>query len=56
MSDKDFGVIMANFKAGGVEDKIRIYSTASGLSSEQYRQLLRNFPLEGLARLEAALG
>ena len=40
---------------GNVDQKIDIYVSTEGLTQEQYKQLLRLFPLEHLSKLEDAL-
>ncbi len=36
--------------------KIQIYTTVQGLTVEQYKELLRMFPIKYLDRLEKAMG
>lgn len=55
MDDKAFKKILENYKKVSVEDKIDIYCTTENLSEEQYMILLRNFPMNQIAKLERAL-
>lgn len=56
MQTDEFKKMVDSFIASGVEEKINMYLDAEGLSQEQYKELLRHFPLSELHRLEAALG
>ena len=39
-----------------VDEKIKIYTTTEGLSVEQFRELLRYYPIQHLSKLEKAMG
>ena len=51
----DFVKMKDQFKQADTEGKIKIYLSARGLDSAQYRELLTLFPLNELGKLEAAL-
>lgn len=51
----DFEIMKRKFKDADVDQKITMYSEARDLSTEQYKELLKLFPLSELKRLETAL-
>lgn len=51
-----FEEIKERFNKADVEEKIKIYTTVRGLTVEQYKELLRMFPIKYLDRLEKAMG
>ena len=51
----EFDAVKQKFKSAGVDEKIRIYTTTEGLSVEQFKELLRDFPLQHLEKLEKAM-
>lgn len=51
----EFNKLKAQFEAADVEEKITLYVNTEGLSADQYRELLRSFPIHEINRLEAAL-
>lgn len=51
----EFQTIKQNFISAGVDEKIRIYTTTEGLSVDQFKELLREFPLQHLEKLEKAM-
>lgn len=55
MNTKEFKDIKTQFISANVEQKIRIYTTVEGLTQSQYKQLLKEFPVEHLDQLERAL-
>ena len=55
MDIHDFEKMKHTFAQGNVDEKIEIYVNAEDLTQQQYRELLRMFPLEELGRLETAL-
>lgn len=55
MEENKFMEIKATFEKGTLEQKIDIYIGTSGLSHEQYKELLVIFPIDELGKLEAAL-
>jgi hypothetical protein len=56
MASKDFKEIKKDFALADVPGKIDVYINAEGLTQEQYKELLRMFPLDQLGQLEEALG
>lgn len=51
----DFENIKERFKNASVDEKINIYTTVRGLTVEQYKELLRMFPIKYLDKLERAM-
>ncbi|MFA5528668.1 MAG: hypothetical protein WC996_08665 [Peptostreptococcales bacterium] len=51
----DFEEIKKRFKEADLEGKIEIYTTTTGLTVEQFQELLRHFPLQHLDKLERAM-
>lgn len=51
----EFEMLKRKFASSTTEDKIKIYVETEGLNKEQYRELLKIFPLNELGKLEAAL-
>ncbi|MDK2918245.1 MAG: hypothetical protein PWQ37_978 [Candidatus Petromonas sp.] len=51
----NFEEIKQKFINAGLEEKIRIYTTTQGLTVEQFKELLRHFPLQHLDKLEKAM-
>ena len=56
MAVVDFSKIKQDFINADVDGKIRIYTTTEGLSVEQFRELLRYYPIQYLSKLEKAMG
>lgn len=56
MAAVDFEKIKQDFINADVDGKIRIYTTTEGLTVEQFRELLRYYPIQYLSKLEKALG
>ncbi len=56
MEAVDFNKIKQDFIDSDVDGKIRIYTTTEGLSVEQFRELLRYYPIQYLSKLEKAMG
>lgn len=56
MTAVDFNKIKQDFIDSDVDGKIRIYTTTQGLSVEQFRELLRYYPIQHLSKLEKAMG
>ncbi len=52
---ENFEHIKERFITADLDDKINIYTTVQGLSVEQYKELLRFFPLKHLGELEKAM-
>lgn len=56
MEGKDnFEHILDRFKATDLDGKIEMYTTLEGLSVEQFKELLKYFPIKHLNKLEAAM-
>ncbi|MCL2362278.1 MAG: hypothetical protein FWC73_10755 [Defluviitaleaceae bacterium] len=55
MENQGFEDLKKQFAAADVETKIDIYVQREDLTQDQYRELLRMFPLNELKRLEMAL-
>jgi len=53
---ENFQHILERFQEADLEQKIEIYTTVRGLSVEQYKELLRYFPIKHLGKLEQAMG
>ena len=56
MAVLDFNKLKEDFINADVDEKIRIYTTTEGLSVEQFRELLRYYPIQYLSKLEKAMG
>jgi hypothetical protein len=54
--NQNFEEIKEKFNGADVDEKIEIYTTVQGLTVEQYKELLRMFPIKYLDRLEKAMG
>jgi hypothetical protein len=54
--DTNFEAIKERFRNADVDGKIDIYTTVQGLTVEQYKELLRMFPIKYLDKLEKAMG
>lgn len=52
---ENFEHIVQRFQAADLSTKINIYTTVQGLSVEQYKELLRYFPIKHLGELEKAM-
>ncbi len=55
VDEKTFESIKERFKNADVDGKIEIYTTVQGLSVEQYKELLRMFPIKYFDKLERAM-
>lgn len=51
----NFEQIKKQFEAADLDEKIKIYTTTAGLSVDQFKELLRVFPLQHLDKLERAM-
>ena len=49
-------ILTKTFINADVDEKIKIYTTTEGLSVEQFRELLRYYPIQHLSKLEKAMG
>jgi len=52
---KDFSELKAEFNKADLNKKIQIYTTTKGLTVEQFKELLQNFPIKHLNKLEKAM-
>lgn len=51
----NFEEIKKRFQNANLDEKIEIYTTTQGLSVEQFKELLRMFPIQHLDKLERAM-
>jgi len=56
LADVNFEMIKDRFINADLDEKIEIYTTTTGLTVEQFKELLRHFPLQHLDKLERAMG
>ena len=54
-SNPNFQDVKDRFKNAGLDEKIRIYTTTQGLTVDQFKELLRMFPIQHLDKLEKAM-
>lgn len=54
-TNDNFYEIKEKFISADLDTKIKIYTTVKGLSVEQYKELLRVFPIKHLNKLEKAM-
>ena len=52
---QNFEHIKERFISADLDDKISIYTTVQGLSVDQYKELLKYFPLKHLGELDKAM-
>lgn len=52
----DFDKIKQEFINADVDGKIKIYTTTQGLTVDQFRELLKYYPIQHLSKLEKAMG
>lgn len=52
----NFEDVKQRFIKADVDGKIEIYTTTQGLSVDQFKELLKHFPLQHLDKLERAMG
>ena len=52
----NFEEVKTRFINADLDGKIQIYTTTEGLSVEQFRELLKYYPIQHLSKLEKALG
>jgi hypothetical protein len=53
--EKKFEEIKEEFINASLDEKIKIYTTAQGLTVEQFKELLMFFPIKYLDKLEEAV-
>lgn len=51
-ANENFDHILQRFQEADLEQKIEIYTSVRGLTVEQYKELLKYFPIKELGRLE----
>lgn len=51
----NFEEVKKRFQNADLDEKIEIYTTTQGLSVEQFKELLRMFPIQHLDKLERAM-
>ncbi|MDR1560507.1 MAG: hypothetical protein LBS84_12615 [Clostridiales bacterium] len=51
----DFERVKEEFSNADLEGKVQMYVSAEGLTQDQYRDLLKMFPIDQLSLLEQAL-
>lgn len=51
----NFEEVKQRFQNADLDEKIEIYTTTQGLSVEQFKELLRMFPIQHLDKLEKAM-
>lgn len=51
----NFEKIKQDFIEADLDGKIRIYTNTSGLSVDQFKELLKHFPIKHLDKLEQAI-
>ena len=56
MDIQGFEALKNRFQAADTDTKITMYVEAEDLTQNQFKELLRLFPLKDLKRLETALG
>lgn len=52
---ENFQLIIERFQNADLKQKIEIYTSVKGLSVDQYKELLRYFPIKHLNELEKAM-
>lgn len=55
MANINFEEIKNRFVNADLDEKIEIYTTTTGLTVEQFKELLKHFPLQHLDKLERAM-
>ncbi|MDR0999422.1 MAG: hypothetical protein LBL96_01240 [Clostridiales bacterium] len=51
----NFDQMKQEFSNADIDRKVQMYVTAEGLTQDQYKDLLKMFPVDQLSRLEQAL-
>lgn len=52
----NFQEVKNKFINADLDEKIRIYTTTGGLTVDQFKELLKYYPIQHLSKLEKALG
>ncbi|MGV8145140.1 MAG: hypothetical protein ACLKAK_07895 [Alkaliphilus sp.] len=55
-NEKSFEEMKQRFIQANLDGKIDMYKTAEGLSVDQFKQLLKHFPIQHIDKLERVLG
>ena len=55
MAETEFKKLKSDFISANTDKKIELYAGAVGLTQNQYKELLREFPYNEIGRLEKAL-
>ena len=53
--DNNFEKIKDAFIKADLDEKIQIYTTTQGLTTDQFKELLRHFPIQHFDKLEKAM-
>ncbi len=53
--NSEFEKVVSEFQKGDTEKKIELYVSTEDLTQDQYKQLLKFFPMNELHKLEEAL-
>jgi len=56
MSTINFEEVKTQFINADLDEKIKIYTSTEGLTVEQFRELLKYYPIQHLSKLEKAMG
>lgn len=54
-TQEEFKKIKEQFVNADLDEKIRIYTSTAGLTVDQFKELLREFPIQHLEKLERAM-
>jgi len=54
-TNPNFEETKRKFQNANLDEKIQIYTTTQGLSVEQFKELLRMYPIQHLDKLERAM-
>lgn len=55
LDNQEFSRLKDRFQSADLEEKVQIYVNTQGMSTEQYKELLRLYPVDEIGRLEKAL-
>ncbi len=55
MDNKEFCQLKDTFQSADLDRKVQIYVNTPGMTTEQYKELLRLYPVNEIGRLEKAL-
>lgn len=54
-NNQNFEEIKKKFQEANIDEKVEIYTTVRGLTVDQYKELLRMYPIKHLDKLERAM-